>query len=226
MYGEYARSLAPKLLVSFGLLTALGFLGWILFGGGWSVFPASWGLTGPGAGAGRAVLFALGLLYLAKVSATLDLILVRKMDWAEAATIAVWVNLIYLVYGLAGAGPHAARGFVPFLGAGLFIAGAALNLASEWQRRRWKARPENKGRLYREGLFRRAVHINYFGENLSFVGFSLAAGPWWAFLIPALMAVLFIAANIPMLDAYLAKRYGDDFRDYAAQTPKFIPFLY
>ena len=36
----------------------------------------------------------------------------------------------------------------------------------------------------------------------------------------------FVSVNIPMLDAYLRKKYGDQFDAYALRTKKFVPYVY
>ena len=74
------------------------------------------------------------------------------------------------------------------LGVALYIAGSFLNTGSELQRKRWKERPENKGRLFTGGFFRYALHINYFGDEVLFAGYALITGQAWALLVPLLMA--------------------------------------
>ena len=36
----------------------------------------------------------------------------------------------------------------------------------------------------------------------------------------------FIFNIIPLLDRYLEKKYGDEFRDYSRKTKKLIPLIY
>ena len=54
---------------------------------------------------------------------------------------------------------------------GLFLIGSCLNTCSEWQRMIWKKNKANRGKLYTKGLFRYSMHINYFGDTVSFAGF-------------------------------------------------------
>ena len=40
------------------------------------------------------------------------------------------------------------------------------------------------------------------------------------------MALNFVFLLIPAHDAYLARRYGGEFEDYARRTKKLVPLLY
>ena len=53
-----------------------------------------------------------------------------------------------------------------YLGLGLFALGSALETVSELQRKAFKAKESNKGKVYTGGLFSLARHINYTGEIL------------------------------------------------------------
>jgi steroid 5-alpha reductase family enzyme len=108
----------------------------------------------------------------------------------------------------------------------LFLIGSWANTYAEFDRNRWRARPENRGHLYTGGLFRYTRHRNYLGDLLSFSGLCLFAGRWLTGIIPALMLLGFVFVNIPMLDAHLRAHHGEDFESYARRTSKLIPFLY
>jgi steroid 5-alpha reductase family enzyme len=82
-----------------------------------------------------------------------------------------------------------------------------INTGSELQRRKWKQQPENAGHLFTGGLFRYAMQINYFGDELLFTGYALIRGSMWALLVPVVMP-------------------GVEFEDYAQQTRRFAPFVY
>ena len=104
--------------------------------------------------------------------------------------------------------------------------GPILNTGSEYGRHRWKRDPANKGKLYTEGLFRHAMHINYFGDSLLFSGFALLTTSLWALLVPAIMTLGFVFQHVTTLDRYLADRYGAAFETYAGETKKLIPYVY
>lgn len=108
----------------------------------------------------------------------------------------------------------------------LVALGSYLNSASELQRKRWKRHPDHAGHCFTGGLFRWSMHINYFGDVVSFTGWALVLAWWWALTLPLMMLSAFIFYHIPALDEYLEHRYGDEFRSYAQKTRKLIPFVY
>ena len=56
-------------------------------------------------------------------------------------------------------------------GAVAFLAGMAVETASEVQRKAFKDDPRNAGRPHAGGLFALSRHVNYFGDALAFAGF-------------------------------------------------------
>jgi protein-S-isoprenylcysteine O-methyltransferase Ste14 len=108
----------------------------------------------------------------------------------------------------------------------LYAAGSWIGTASEHARHLWKARPENQGRLYTEGLFSYSRHINYFADLLLFAGCAVLTRQWWAGIVPLAMGLNFAFAIIPAHDAYLAARYGSEFDHYARRTKTLIPLVY
>jgi len=133
----------------------------------------------------------------------------------ECDVSAAWLRLF-------GTSPFA----LPGLGLALFAFGTAYSWAYEGSRFRFKARPENRGRLHTEGLASLCVHPNYFGDLFTYTGFALATGTSCALCVPAGMPALFVFLVIPNSDAYLATRYGKAFQEYAACTAKLIPGLF
>jgi steroid 5-alpha reductase family enzyme len=82
----------------------------------------------------------------------------------------------------------------------------------------------NPGHLITDGLFSRTRNINYFGELLIYLGFSLLAMHW----LPILVIVLYIVGvwfpNMLKKDKSLA-RYPE-FAEYKRKSKLFIPFLF
>jgi steroid 5-alpha reductase family enzyme len=58
----------------------------------------------------------------------------------------------------------------------LYLCGSCYALSYEVCRFRWKARPENRGRLHTVELARYCIHPNYFGDLFTYTGWGLAAG--------------------------------------------------
>ncbi|MFE7029796.1 methyltransferase family protein [Streptomyces sp. NPDC057621] len=217
MYGGYDASTGPKILVTTCNALAVAAAGWFLSGGTDAVDAEP---------LRRGLLFALSAIYLLRFVATTFVMLKRSMEWSEAATVGVWVVVIHGTMAYLGGTNSASVGVVTWLGILLYLVGSYLNTGSEYQRKVWKRAPEHKGKLYTEGLFKYSMHINYFGDVVLFTGFALVTGSLWALVIPVIMACMFSFMNIPMLDKYLAERYGTAFDEYAKKTAKLVPFVY
>jgi protein-S-isoprenylcysteine O-methyltransferase Ste14 len=226
-YEEYGSSIPQKLCLTMSHLVAVSLFGWLMFGGGFAHFSRwlSMDLV-PGNPTRRVFLMICAVVYLARLMLTSFWFLKRKMGWGEAATICIWLLIIYSCFAVWGGTNPRSFGAVGYVGLVLYALGSYLNTASEYQRLCWKRRPENQGKLFTEGLFRYAMHINYFGDVVLFTGIALVAGNAMALIIPAVMAVLFAAANIPILDRHLSRHYGAPFKIYARKTKKFVPFIY
>jgi protein-S-isoprenylcysteine O-methyltransferase Ste14 len=210
-------STAQRLTLASVLLISTIVFWWLLFGGG---------LESPGDPARRVLLFACWSIYCVRLLFTEWVFLRRGINWKEIFMIGPWILLIALAYSILGGRNADLIGPIEILGAVLYAAGSFINSYSEYRRHVWKQRPENRGRVYTEGLFRYAVHINYFGDVVLFTGFSLLTGSPYTLVIPALMLAGFVFANIPVLDAHLHDKYGAAFDAYRAKTKKLIPLVY
>ena len=112
------------------------------------------------------------------------------------------------------------------LGVLLFIIGSYVNTYSEIQRKRFKDDPNNKGKLYTQGLFQFARHINYFGDVCWVTGWAMITHNLWSGTIPIMLTLGFILFFIPELSSYLEKKYGTDYQNWSKDTKKLIPFIY
>ena len=81
--------------------------------------------------------------------------------------------MLFYLFGVSAGRHPEAMGLIELVGVVLFVSGSYLNTGAEYQRYRWKRRTENQGRLYTSGLFRYAMHINYFGDSLTYLGLAL-----------------------------------------------------
>jgi steroid 5-alpha reductase family enzyme len=172
------------------------------------------------------VLVACGGIYLGRYAFTSFHLLQRGVGWKEAAQVGPFLFALQAVLGYLGSRSATPWGWSDWFALALCGIGSFLNTASEWQRRRWKQEADHRGHLYTGGLFRWAMHINYFGDSLLFTGFALLTTSPWALLIPLAMILLFVFVHIPTLDAYLARRYPAEFAAWARRSRRFVPFLY
>jgi protein-S-isoprenylcysteine O-methyltransferase Ste14 len=227
MHGEYEPSFFPRLFSIALHLVGVAVVAWLLLGGGLETLSAWWVKNWPVAlPARRWLLFGCALVYFLRVVVTTFYLLKRKMGWGEAVLVGVWVTAIHILFAcLGGTNPRGLR-LATMAGLLLYVFGSFLNSGSELQRKWWKERPENKGRLFTQGLFRYSQHINYFGDEILFTGYALITGSAWSLLVPLLMIAGFVFFNIPELDKHLRQRYGAEYEEYARRTRKFVPYVY
>ncbi|KAG9528666.1 hypothetical protein KCU93_g4146, partial [Aureobasidium melanogenum] len=114
------------------------------------------------------------------------------------------------------------------VGAGLYGLGLFTEWWSEVQRKQFKQNPSNKGKLCTKGLFGMARNINYGGYSLWRAGYSIVC----AGLPAGLGMFVFLAGDfsqraIPLLETYLAKKYGEHWKEVKKEVPyKLIPYVY
>jgi steroid 5-alpha reductase family enzyme len=123
----------------------------------------------------------------------------------------------------------------PFAAVGLLVwlAGFALEVIADRQKSAFNARPENKGRFIRSGLWSWSRHPNYFGEIVLWVGVVLIALPvlrgWqYATLISPLFIILLLTrvSGVPLLEKRADEKWGGhpDYEAYKARTPVLVPW--
>ena len=203
---------------------------WLVFGGLQSL--ASWfGQTVQWTDPVRArILLFCTLIYFVRHGITLFYLLARRVEWGEVFGLAVFFALFEIGLLVVGGGVFRdspiALSWLDIFALMLYLTGSILNSASEIQRKLWKDDPSNKGHCYTAGLFKFSMHINYFGDVVLFTGWSLLTASFWTLGLPILMLLMFMFMHIPPLDEYLAERYGDEFKVYAARTKRLIPLVW
>jgi len=222
LYGKQSSSTPQKLVILLSETVLVGLSGWVLFGGGLRGL-RSFG-TDPLALRNQA-LFAFNLVVYARFLLTIFVFLKRKIPWEETLSVPMAFAVYLLGFPLMARSAAYPFGVLEITGVVLFLVGSFLNTFSEHQRRRWKAHPENKGKIYTGGLFSISMHVNYFGDFLWVTGYACVTHNPWAFIVPAVLFVFFYFFNIPKLDAYLKEHYGAQFAEYAQRTKRFVPFV-
>jgi steroid 5-alpha reductase family enzyme len=113
-------------------------------------------------------------------------------------------------------------------GVALFCVGLAFEAVGDEQLRRFKARPENKGQVMDQGLWRYTRHPNYFGDFCVWWGLWLVAltagGTWWTAVGPVVMSVLLIrVSGAALLEKDIGER-RPGYAEYAKRTSGFFPW--
>lgn len=109
----------------------------------------------------------------------------------------------------------------------VFLIGVAFEAIGDEQLRRFKADPENVGKVMDRGLWRYTRHPNYFGDFCVWWGIWLvvlpAGGVWWTFLGPAIMTLFLVRiSGAAMLERDIGKR-RPQYAEYIKRTSGFFP---
>ena len=104
--------------------------------------------------------------------------------------------------------------------------GMSFESVGDWQLSRFKADPENHGKVMDRGLWHYTRHPNYFGECLIWWGFflfALPAGAWWTVVGPLLLTYLLLKfSGVTLMEQTIVER-RPAYREYIARTNAFIP---
>jgi steroid 5-alpha reductase family enzyme len=134
-----------------------------------------------------------------------------------------WVIALPLVAAVAGTGSLQA---LDYAGVALWTLGMLFEAIGDYQLARFKAQPQNRGKVMDQGLWRYTRHPNYFGECCIWWGFyllALAAGGWWTLLSPVIMTFLLLrVSGVTLLERDIGQR-RPDYRDYVQRTSAFFP---
>ncbi|MBD3196740.1 MAG: DUF1295 domain-containing protein [Candidatus Lokiarchaeota archaeon] len=227
MYGNEKKSNGSRFLIILSNTMILIVVGWLYFGGGGQWISDLFNLGLVVANIQRLVLlFSCGIIYYIRLIYMLFGLLKREIKWGESIGVIFALAFYQLGIAITGVYQPFALDIIDILPISMFILGSYLNTYSEYQRFQFKKSPENKGKLYTKGLFKYAQHINYFGEFIWIFGFALITRNPWSLIMPLACTLNFIFFHIPMLDKYLAKKYGDEYEEWNENTKKFIPLIY
>lgn len=223
---EHSPSIPAKVLMALGVLTGIlvataqttGYSDWLM-----SVLK----YEKVAGNIYRQILMALCcLIYFIKFSIALFIFIQRKISWFEGGLVTVLFYMMFYYFGISAGSHPGSIGILDIIGVFLFLWGAYINTLADYQRFSWKEKSENKGRLFTSGLFKYSMHINYFGDSVSYFGLALIAHNIGCLIISLGMIVYFITFEIPKLDKHLSKKYKQEFREYSKVTKKFVPFIY
>ena len=226
-----ARS-GSKVRQNVALVETVAVLAGYLYLLGYRASPIGWSVPEDDDAGGGALRFWLlasyGVAYILRVNVMMRCLLSREVALEEILfVLPVFVAGLMASFALGSVGCDADISVGAAVGsASLYAGGSYLNSGSELERKRWKKRPQNKGKCYTVGLFSLARNINYFGDVVLFSGWAYGSGRWWNAWVPLVMLAGFVFHHIPEKEAYLAKRYAAQWPQYKARTKALIPFIY
>jgi steroid 5-alpha reductase family enzyme len=166
----------------------------------------------------------------------------RYKKWREAAGGSFWWVSLFRVFYLQGAllwiisapllvAVHSDSPdhltVVDFMGIAVWAVGFLFEAIGDWQLTRFKADPDNAGKVMNIGLWRYTRHPNYFGDATLWWGyFIIAAGTGWGILTifaPAIMTFMLMrVSGVALLERSIKKR-RPGYEEYIARTSSFIP---
>ena len=161
-----------------------------------------------------------------------------KNDWARFllawTTQGLWI-VVTVSAALAAitSGHKQPIGVVGVIGALVWAAGFAVEVAADRQKASFRADRANEGRFITNGLWSLSRHPNYVGEFMLWTGVAIVSLPalyGWQHL--TLISPIFVYAlltrisGIPILERRADQRWGDDpdYQAYKEATPIFLPF--
>lgn len=142
------------------------------------------------------------------------------------ALIAAILSIPFLVIATMRDGPSLATAVAAIIVWFVAVIGEG---TADAQLKAFKARPENQGKVCRDGLWYYSRHPNYFFESLHWVAYvvlAIGAAWWWATLIgPVLMATLLLkVSGIPTVEGGDASQKREGHDKYLRTTSAFIPW--
>ncbi|PCH94632.1 MAG: oxidoreductase [Rhodobacteraceae bacterium] len=111
------------------------------------------------------------------------------------------------------------------LALGSYIIGTVFHFGADYQKRRFKSNPANKGQLITSGFWGLSRHPNYFGDFLIYLGFALSSGAIWGLAAPIANVAQYWLDAIPKNERQAAQKYSERWINYAARVKCFIPFV-
>jgi len=118
-------------------------------------------------------------------------------------------------------------GVLGYIGAAVWLVGLGFEAIGDWQLAKFKSKPESKGQVMDQGLWRYTRHPNYFGDACIWWGLALIAAESGlgaiGFIGAIVMTVLLRrVSGVVMLEKTIGKRRAG-YDEYIKRTSPFIP---
>lgn len=126
-----------------------------------------------------------------------------------------------LAFTAASDNPFYFQPYSVYFGTILYIAGILTETIGEIQRKRFKDKPENEGKICKSGLFSVVRHASYLGYTLWRAGYALSTGgPILGVAVASFFAYDFVTRAVPVMDTYMTQKYGEQW----AKTKRDVPY--
>jgi len=107
------------------------------------------------------------------------------------------------------------------LALGLFSFGSLINTSADVQKMTAKAMG---AKLVADGIWRGVRHVNYFGDLLRYLSFAIVAGGGWAYLVPALVLLLYLQ-RIASKEKQMSEKYPE-FAAWQQRSVRLLPGIW
>ena len=126
------------------------------------------------------------------------------------------------------ANPSAGLNLLDYFGIGIWCIGFLFEAGGDYQLAKFKANPENKGKVLDHGFWKYTRHPNYFGDATVWIAYALfcvASESYWPVIGPIIMILLIIkVSGVAMLERTL-KDTKPQYKEYIRKTSAFIPWF-
>jgi steroid 5-alpha reductase family enzyme len=115
-----------------------------------------------------------------------------------------------------------------WIGVVVWLAGVIGESTADYQLKKFKDDPANKGRTCQRGLWMYSRHPNYFFEWVIWVSYALLALPapygWIGLFSPlGMLYILLRVTGVSLTEEHALRSRGEEYREYQRTTSMFIP---
>jgi steroid 5-alpha reductase family enzyme len=139
----------------------------------------------------------------------------------------MWIISAPLLAAQIGATPDRLT-VLDFVAVLLWAIGFFFEAVGDWQLARFKADPNNRGKVLKAGVWRYTRHPNYFGDAAQWWSYYLiaaAAGGYWTVFSSIIMTGLLLrVSGVALLEKSLTKN-KPGYKEYIETTSGFIPWF-
>lgn len=125
------------------------------------------------------------------------------------------------------AGPWYDFGIATYIGLAAWVVGFVFESVADYQLDSFLKKPENKGKIMDQGLFRYSRRPNYFGESLMWWGLAIIALPFpygpLAFISPLLITYITAFVTGPITESLWDSNL--EYQEYKKRTSYYIPWF-
>jgi protein-S-isoprenylcysteine O-methyltransferase Ste14 len=105
-------------------------------------------------------------------------------------------------------------------GASLYLVGILTETVGEVQRKRFKDKPENQGKICKSGLYSVVRNVSYLGYTLWRTGYAFASGgSVFGTAVASFFIYDFATRAIPVMDSYMTQKYGKQWTRTKQEVP-------